>query len=85
MEEQPVENTFVPGILNIPARRTMKTSNRVLFNFITHGMSPERVSAYSFDTQVLTEPNHKKICEWLLQTNNFEHWEQLSARLIVFL
>ena len=72
-------------MLNIPLKSVYKTSNRVLFSFITHGMFPEKVSVYSFDTQVLVEPNYKKICEWILQANNFENWEQLSARLIVFL
>lgn len=56
-----------------------------MFNFITHGFYPEKVSVYQFDSFALSEPNYKKVCEWLLQVNNFVEWEHLSARLVAFL
>lgn len=55
-----------------PSSKTViRTNNRVMFTFITHGFYPEKVSVYQFDTFTLSEPNYKKICEWLLQVNNF--------------
>lgn len=80
-----------PKVLNtnvsfpLSSKTIIRTSNRVLFTFITHGFYPEKVSVYQFDSFTLSEPNYKKICEWLLQANNFTEWSNLSTRLICFL
>ena len=62
-----------------------KCHPRTLFMLVNHQPQYEKISMFKYHNYSMVEPDHKKICEYLLQMYRFRDWEELSKKILSYL
>ena len=52
---------------------------------VNHQPEYEKISMFKYHNYSMVEPDHKKICEYLLQMYRFRDWEELSKKILSYL